>query len=229
MKNTMRVMWTYKSRNGKTGAIGVSTSPSKTCPKICPFRKAGCYSDGGPINLHWTKLDKEECGVSWEEFCGEIERQAAKRVWRHNQAGDLPGDGDLIELEMLEMLVNANRGKRGFTYTHYDVSVAHNAQAVKNANDNGFTINLSGNNPAHADQLVKLGIGPVVSVVPIDYPAEGGATPDGHKIVVCPAQTRDDVTCATCKLCTHAHRNVIIGFRAHGTRAKLAEKTSAAA
>jgi hypothetical protein len=42
-------------------------------------------------------------------------------------------------------------------------------------------------------------------------------------IIVCPAQTRDDVTCETCGLCARADRAVIVGFRAHGTRARVAD------
>jgi len=40
---------------------------------------------------------------------------------------------------------------------------------------------------------------------------------------VCPAQTREDVTCASCGLCAIPDRRVIIGFRAHGTRARVAD------
>jgi len=34
--------------------------------------------------------------------------------------------------------------------------------------------------------------------------------------MVCPAQTREGVTCATCKLCSRANRSVIVGFIPHG-------------
>jgi len=59
-------------------------------------------------------------------------------------------------------------------------------------------------------------------VVPIDTP-EKTYTPEGRKIIVCPAQSRDDVTCKSCGLCARADRDAIIGFRAHGTREKLAD------
>ena len=39
-------------------------------------------------------------------------------LWRHNQAGDLPGDGELIDKPKLRQLIKANHGKRGFTYSH---------------------------------------------------------------------------------------------------------------
>jgi polyferredoxin len=48
-------------------------------------------------------------------------------------------------------------------------------------------------------------------------------TPEGRTIIVCPAQTREDITCATCGLCARADRRVIIGFRAHGSRARVTD------
>ena len=42
-------------------------------------------------------------------------------------------------------------------------------------------------------------------------------TPDGRRVVVCPATYRDDVNCKSCGLCQKA-RDVIVGFPAHGAR-----------
>lgn len=224
----LKVIFTERSQNMKTGAIPVTTSPSTTCPKTCPFRDGGCYAQNGPMNILWKNLDKGEKGVSWDEFCAKVADLSANKLWRHNQAGDLPGDGVLIAWEQLEKLVDANRGRRGFTYTHYDATIAHNAKSIATANANGFTINLSANNPTHADELKRLALGPVVTVLPREYPDAGGVTPNGHKIVVCPATVgKNGLTCAECQLCARADRPSIIGFKAHGSRAKLAEKNSA--
>jgi hypothetical protein len=111
-------------------------------------------------------------------------------------------------------IVSANMGKRGFTYTHHDMTIGHNAEIVRICNDSDFTINLSGNSLTHADQLAALGIGPVVAIVEPGGP-QSGVTPAGRKYTVCPAQTRDDVSCATCQLCQR-QRDVIVAFEAHG-------------
>jgi hypothetical protein len=123
---------------------------------------------------------------------------------------------------MLSDLVKAQSGKRGFTYTHKPMDSAHNREAVKAANEGGFTVNLSANNLAHADTLSALGIAPVVVVLPIDSPAKV-QTPAGRKVIVCPAQQRNNVTCETCGLCQKSARSVIVGFRAHGSSRKLVE------
>jgi hypothetical protein len=151
--------------------------------------------------------------MAWSEFCDVIAGLPAGQLWRMNQAGDLPGIGESVDPIALGQLVKANTGRRGFTYTH-----KHSSDAlywVKQANTWGFTVNLSANDLAHADQLHSTGAGPVVVVLPIDAPQQT-ITPAGHKVITCPATYRDDVSCATCQLCQR-QRETIIGFPAHGT------------
>lgn len=209
------------STNKKTGPIPVSTSSKSNCPPSCPFRGNGCYAESGPINIHWTKVTKGERGLSFDDFCDEISRLPRGQIWRHNQAGDLEGENDLIDFPKLKQLVAANKGRRGFTYTHYPVdgSSIHNRKCIKYANDNGFTVNISANSEAHAIKLRDLNIGPVVCVVPENFETN-------KDVVVCPAVHGEDVSCATCQLCQKDHKK-IIGFPAHGSRKKVAEKVVA--
>lgn len=217
-----QVHLTLKSRNEKVGPIPVSTTEARTCPQSCPFKKNGCYADGGPLALFWGKVSRGAAGVSWGDFCDQVQALPEGQLWRHNQAGDLPSaDGLEIDREAMDMLVTANAGKRGFTYTHHDPAQANNAGLIKHANMLGFTVNLSGNNLAHADFLADLEVGPVVAVVPEDHP-EHSMTPQGRKVVVCPEQTGKAKSCAECALCQKANRGVIVGFRAHGVSKKKA-------
>jgi hypothetical protein len=116
----------------------------------------------------------------------------------------------------------------------------------------GFTINLSANNPAEADALADLRIGPVVTVVAHDYarravrhraksrPDEWAETiaqwrdriarlpvrtPAGRRIAICPA-TYTDATCKSCGACAEPHQPVI-GFPAHGPW-RIVEQATAA-
>lgn len=216
------------SGNTKTGPMPVSTSNSSTCPDACPIKVKGCYAKYGPVGMHWRKLDNGESknAVQWPEFVKQVKQIARGSLWRHNQAGDLNGYGvgnKHIDVEKLVDLVKANKGKRGFTYTHYDVlNDERNSSAVKLANVSGFTINLSGNDVNHADSLKALNIGPVVAIMPRDA-TKVSTTPAGNKVVICPAENTDKVTCLSCGLCQDAKRDYIIGFRAHGTAAKTVE------
>lgn len=217
---TYNVHLTLKSRNEKVGPIPVSTTSAKTCPSDCPFKKSGCYADGGPLALFWGKVTREEAGTDWSTFCQSIAALPEGQLWRHNQAGDLPGNGVQIDDNAMWELISANHGRKGFTYTHYQPT-EHNAPIIARANRLGFTVNLSGNNLAHADRLAALNIAPVVAVVPEDFP-DRGETPEGRKVAVCPEQTGKAKSCAECKLCQKTDRAVIVAFRAHGVSKRKA-------
>jgi hypothetical protein len=217
---------TRSSSNDKTGPIPVSTSPASTCPDSCPLKGNGCMVIG-PFKWHWDKVSRGERGSAWEVFLDELRTLPRGQLWRHNQAGDLPGDNEQILPEFLKDLVKANQGRKGFTYTHKPVlseqagPVESNRAAIKEANAQGFTINLSANGLNHADKLAALGIGPVCTILPDQNPVNR-ITPQGRKVVICPAQTRDNTTCASCGLCQRADRSVIVGFMPHGSQQKKA-------
>lgn len=222
-------MWFHlvlASGNSKTGPIPVSTTSAESCPDACPLKKAGCYAEGGPLWMHWKKVTAGEKGTTWQRFLALIRDLPRGTLWRHNQAGDLPGVGDQIDAEMLQELTVANKGRRGFTFTHKPVGEGHaaNTQAVAAAVAAGFMVNLSADNLAEADELADLGIAPVVVVLPAE--AEGPLlTAQGRTVVICPAQTTRNVTCARCQLCAK-DRKAIVGFRAHGSRKRVAERST---
>jgi hypothetical protein len=157
--------------------------------------------------------------MPWGEFCIAIASLPAGQLWRLNQAGDLPGRGEEVNLSELRQLLRANKGKRGFSYSHKRSPEA--LAAIREANAEGLTVNLSGNSLADADALAETKAGPVVCVLPESQKANC-ATPAGRKVVICPATYREGVSCASCQLCQRAERSVIIGFPAHGTQKRKA-------
>jgi hypothetical protein len=225
----MQTYLTLKSTNVKTGPIPVSTTTSKSCPTSCALKGSGCYAEYGPLGIHWRKVTEGTRGTDFDTFIKSIKQLPEGQFWRHNQAGDLPGAGDRIDRGNLMKLARANKGRRGFTYTHKPViNNAANRNAVEAAVKAGFTINLSANNLKQADQLADLGVAPVVVV--LDKTVTGKAdlkTPQGRRVVVCPATYIDDSSCAKCQLCQRAGRNVIVGFPAHGAARNKASKVAA--
>lgn len=224
----MNVHLTLKSGNKKTGPIPVSTTSRDTCPDACPFKGAGCYAESGPLLLHWREVTAGTRGMPWREFLRAIAQLPPGQLWRHNQAGDLPGIGNEIDAVALGQLAKANKGKRGFTYTHKPMTKG-NAAKVRAANASGFTVNVSANSPTHADKLANAGAWPIVTVLPAAI--DGAATPvvktpEGRTISVCPATYREDVSCATCQLCARGNRTSIVGFPAHGSGARKASVTA---
>lgn len=205
-----------RSANTKTGPIPVSTTTRATCPVDCAIRDA-CYAASGPLALHWSAVSAGTRGTDWLTFVSAIAALPDGQLWRHNQAGDLPGDGHTVDAAALGQLVRANQGKRGFTYTHY--RDADSLTWIQHANQWGFTVNLSANSLADADALADTGAGPVVVVLPSSA-TDNTRTPAGRRVVVCPATQRDDVSCDTCQLCAR-RRETIVGFPGHGTRKRV--------
>lgn len=220
-----RALLVPRSGNKKTGPIPVSITGRETCPDACPLKGAGCYAEGWPLVKAWDRVTEGGGrATDWAGFCVKVAALPAGQLWRHNQAGDLPGKGNRIAPRMLADLVEANRGKRGFTYTHKPPTAA-NLRAIRAANAGGFTCNMSANNVAEADTLARTGAGPVVVLLPADAPARM-RTPEGRHVVLCPAQAREGMTCARCKLCAVPTRKAIIGFRAHGAAIRMADRVA---
>jgi len=243
--NDTQVHLTRISSNSKTGPIPVSTTEATTCPDSCPLKykrdamhqiirdakgkpKQGpCYAKNGPTEVHWRAVTQKQRGGTWSQFCELIKSLPRGQIWRHNQAGDLPGANEHVDAIALGQLVLANKGRKGYTYTH-KYNTSDNLHAIKFANDNGFTINLSANSLEHADQLSALNVAPVAVLLPSTV--DGNVTktlttPQGRKVIVCPSSYRDNTTCLTCGLCAVAKvgncYRAIIGLPAHGTQHKL--------
>jgi hypothetical protein len=216
---------TPKSNNAKTGPMMVTTSPRDYCPPDCKLQNNGCYAESGPLVLHWSKVSEKARGVTWGAFLDYVQSKLKPgEIFRHNQAGDLPGAGGLIDAQALQGLTQANKKAkaRGFTYTHYNPTNPHNGRAISAANTGGFTVNLSADNVEHADTLKALEIGPVVCLLP-ENTEKAFFSPGGHRVIVCPATYKKDVSCFTCGLC-QLQRGAIIGFPVHGTGKKKAHK-----
>lgn len=214
------------SGNAKTGPIPVTTTGAQSCPMVCPLRGQGCYAETGPISWHWKKLtDGRKASMQYSDVMDEISRLPKGQLWRHNAAGDLLHNDEVIDSYRLAQLTRANKKSKakGFTYTHHDMSKAVNRLAVAEANAGGFTVNLSANNLEHADQLKALNIGPVVTIMHMDC-AKLTTTPAGNTVVQCPATYSDSITCATCGICQVSTRKAIIGFPVHGVRKATAHK-----
>ncbi len=210
---------TRRSTNKKTGPIPVSTSSAATCPLSCPLNQV-CYAKHGPLAIHWRRVTAGTRGETFDEFLDGIRALPDGQFWRHNEAGDLPGQGDHLDIEKLQDLVDANKGKNGFTYTHKPaLNDPGNAAAIRDANANGFTINLSADSIAEADELVQLEIGPVAVVIDEQH-ERGFKTPAGNYVAICPNAQDQRITCEKCQLCQRPDRKSIIGFPVHGSGKK---------
>lgn len=205
------------SKSMKLGGIPATITTANTCPPSCGLYGKGCYAEFHLTRVWWRQAQVD--GVPWKAFVRWVRELPEGTLWRHNLAGDLPGIGEELDEQKFATLVLANSGKRGFTFTHKSLDDAKHRELIRSANLVGFTVNLSADSLAEADAKAELDIAPVCVVLPADAPAQL-RTPAGRRVVVCPAQTHEKMTCAKCQLCARPLRSAIIGFRAHGQAQK---------
>ena len=211
----MPISFTPISANRKTGPIPTTMSDRITCPTTCPFYDKGCYAKSGVTNIHWSRVTRGIKGYNWTEFLSKIKSIRLGSLWRHNVAGDLPHQDGIIDGNKVAELVDANRGHKGYTYTHHELNET-NIGIIKFANASGFTINASTEDVEVADSIMTQHNIPAVAVVKSNINKRFFKTSSGRRVIVCPATIHDNVTCATCGLCQQSNREFIVAFPAHG-------------
>lgn len=213
--------FTRKTDNPKLGKdFATSTSGRDTCPDSCPLKKAGCYGDNGPTGWFWNKVTDGRLGGTWQALVDNVAALPAGHKFRHNQIGDLPttADGVIDGAMVADLARAASHLDKPFTYTHH-TDGAENRAAIEQARAEGFAVNASADSLAEADSLKADGVKLVTVTLPSDAP-NVQKTPAGHTVVVCPEQQGIVNSCAECMLCGDRERKAIIGFRAHGAKAK---------
>lgn len=210
--------------NAKTGLL-TSTSSKDTCPDTCPLKGKGCYARFGNVAMVWENVSNGKWTMEFSAFLNRIKMIPKGSLWRHNQAGDLPGINLAIDGKVLSQIVEANKGRRGFTYTHKPLNKA-NLKIIRSAIEKGFTINISTETLSQVDSVKELGL-PIAVVLPKDTPIDGSIrtinTPKGNKVLICPQQINPEtMNCANCGLCARANRSYAIGFVAHGNARNMA-------
>jgi hypothetical protein len=224
----LKFQFVKKSSNIKTGEIPTTVSSRATCPDTCPFKGNGCYAESGfYTRLNWDAVTRGDRGTHLRQFMASIAALPLGQLWRHNVSGDLPHTAGKISRRFIRAIIAANRGKRGYTYTHHDPNLGENLALIRQANRQGFTVNLSTETETAADSAIAAGI-PAVIAVDSNETRTTWATPAGNRVLVCPAQRSDTKTCADCQLCHKRGRRVVIAFLAHGTGKRKAQAAIAA-
>jgi hypothetical protein len=177
---------------------------------------------------HWQAVSRGDRGTPLADFLAAIAALPVGQLWRHNQAGDLPHTAGRISRRFIRGLTAANRGRRGFTYTHHDLTKGENLALIRQANRHGFRINVSTETEEAADRAIAAGL-PAVLAVPSNETRKTWHTAQNNVVLICPAQRSDTKTCANCQLCHSRGSRVIIGFVAHGTAKRKADQAIAAA
>ena len=221
--NKMNFHFVKKSGNKKTGYMPVTYNSRLSCPDSCIFKNNGCYADNYHTALNWDKVTNGERGGSFKELLQNIKSLKPGTIWRACVAGDIPSNkkGE-ISRTYIKGITEANKGLKGYTYTHNKLDVGANISLLKTANKKGFTVNISTETEAAADNAVLNNL-PAVTVVKSTEQRHRWHTKNNNNVLVCPAQT-SGVNCIDCQLCQHRPKNLIIAFLAHGNMSKLIDK-----
>jgi hypothetical protein len=221
--NKMNFHFVKKSGNKKTGYMPVTYNSRLSCPNSCIFKNNGCYADNFHTALNWDKVTSGERGGSFKELLQNIKSLKPGTIWRACVAGDIPSNNKgEISRTYIKGITEANQGLKGYTYTHNRLDIGENISLLKTANKKGFTVNISTETEAAADNAILNNL-PAVLVVKSTETRRSWFTKNKNKILVCPAQT-NGVNCIDCGLCQSRPKNLIIAFLAHGNMSKLIDK-----
>ena len=215
------------SKNAKVGNIAATYLPvDKTCPNTCALKDNGCYAQSGNVGIHNIRLDKEVAKrkrmSAYDIVRMEAREIIAKAEQSKGKALRLHVSGDARTNASAKLLGKAALVWRGKVYSY-----THAWRTVERASWGKVSILASCENVGQVAQAFARGY--AASLVVDAHPADGKAfTVDGIKQIPCPAQTRDDVTCETCKLCMNDDKLVdmraCVTFAAHGVSRKKALK-----
>jgi hypothetical protein len=216
-----RVCLTHRkrSKNRKTHGLTVSLIQSRTCPPACPLKASNaCYHRHGPMYWTWQKLDRGEIGMPWNDFLRKVETDVEPgEPWRYGVGGDLPGDGNVISAVGMRGLIRANRGRRGFGFTHKPLT-ERNVRLIMAACSGGFLVNVSCDTLREVDEAKRLNPSlPCAVLLPRDAD-RAVKTPNGHVVIPCPGE------CVSCGWCWKPNRRFVPGFPAHGAAFMKADR-----
>jgi hypothetical protein len=222
------VIATPLSGNEKTGPIAAThVGTDRTCHS-CPMKETGeCYYRTG-FRTRGLDARMNEAAKKQKASVVRIAKAEARaidglltsgrvtgRPLRIHIGGDTPTNEAAIIVSAAARRYQERIEAPAYTYTH-------SWRQVDRASWQGVSVLASIENTADGREALERGYAPAV-VVP-QFEGDRAFVQDGIRWIPCPAQTKDDVSCADCKLCMNADalrdRGAGIAFEAHGTGKK---------
>jgi len=209
-----------RTENRKTGPVSVTMASQASCPSTCPLLHSGCYAESGMQMFHTNRLNRSE--DTNPESIARVEAQAIKGL-SGTRPLRLHVVGDASTTKSARILSSAVLAWKNpvWSYTHAWRKVARKAWQ---------SVSILASCETLADVKVARSKGYATALVVDRFQSTKAYTVDGVKVIPCPAQTHENVTCTSCRLCWNDKRlneiNATIAFEAHGlgakkTRAKL--------
>lgn len=214
----VRTLVVGSSRNGKTGpGCAVIYRTADTCPPSCPLRGSGCYAAGRIFGIP-ARLGVED-DPSYAAVRALAVTMPADGLVRANVSGDVldaSGAPDEPYLAALSHVAASRPDVPVYTYTHAWSGLTPDLAP-------GVTVNASCESAADLTAATAAGW-PTVLTDPGGPGSLIGSTVAGRRVVQCPAQVRESITCATCRLCARPKRAATVAFLVHGSGKRQASR-----
>lgn len=201
-----------KSSNKKLGK-GVSSTYREvgpTCPSSCKhYQSKSCYALWGHVGIHQKNSSRSDDDA--ESAYKFVKSLPENQSVRHHVSGDFMFM-DSPDEKYIEGVLRAHSERpdvRGWTYTHGWRQLSQEKMNSKNS----LTVNASCDSVDDLVDAVNAGWPATITVAEDQENFEIGQT----KVVICPQQRSESVTCEACGLCMNKGRKSVVGFRLHGT------------
>ena len=213
-----------KTANIKTGPVAITYASQVTCPSTCPWYRAGCYGESGPMAWGVTnKLNSVDAGIvaAASACAAAIDRLPADRAMRLHGVGDSRTNHTTKVVSAAADRYRQRGGGPVWTYTHA-------WKLVDRGSWGGLSVLASVESAALADAADARGYA-LARVFP-ELPADGRTftADDGRRYIPCPAQTGKAATCSDCRLCWDADglraRQTGIAFEPHGSKKRMVKE-----
>lgn len=216
------------SGNAKTGPMPVTYRPVQTCPRTCAFLpkseggNGGCYGTGRIFGIASKYATAE---TSHADAVAKLNRAPrGAKYMRDRVVGDIVAPDGTADVDYLTSIAAAAAAVdlTPFGYTHgFDLLTPGDVQRVAAA---GYVLNASCETIEDVRRAVAKGLPATIVAGPELEDGTEVRTHDGmRRVVTCPAQTREDVSCASCGLCAKPRRAAVVRFLPHGTAVRQAE------
>jgi hypothetical protein len=222
--NDARFTWIARTANTKTGDIpgayvGQTIEECRESCHGCPLLNGACYAWSGFTYVSFTKIVERRLTspAKYTVLAALRDRSPRARAVRFG----VMGDPSRVNRDELKVAVAACRGQNLdlIGYTHF-------WREPENSDLKGIFM-ASCEDEEGAAEARAFGWTPTL-VLPWDHALRNGPTftlPNGERGVVCPAQTKKEITCNDCRMCSLDHpvwkagKISAIGFLDHSKKA----------
>lgn len=212
----MNLLFTAQSKNSKTGNVptawvGESKEEAWGSCEGCSLRGNGCYAWNGRVQFGFLNIVRSNRNGADKsiEFALENRHKDAK-MFRLTGIGDIGRCGDDIAASILSKIDDAGLEPVGYTHHWREDAVADTWKGV-----------LMASCETEADADLAVSQGWRATMIVNENVSKSFYTKAGNKVVICPAQTKEGVTCNDCRLCNGEKKAApIVAFQVHGNGTK---------